>query len=160
MYSVKKSWYVNCNLLIRHYALLSIHFKLISVQQLSKLTHDLVTTLDFGFILVATSDNIVTTVSESLLRCIFGVGFPTWYYVAATQRSAISKDLQYCLAITCFDKEKLFCICQCEVLAQIMDIWKLEDRCLNREKGFLILCSSLFKNSSLFCSGKFGRVLV
>ena len=51
--------------------------------------HDVVTTLGFGCILVATSDNVVKTLCFQrryynqklalLQRCVFDVGFPTWY---------------------------------------------------------------------------------
>ena len=41
-----------------------------------------------------------------------------------------------------------------------VDIWKFAACCLNREKGFLILCSSLIRSSSLFSGSKFGKVVV
>ena len=57
-----------------------------------QLAQDVVTTLGFGCILVVTSDNIVTTLSQRcfrrcyynqkltlLQRCVFDIGFPTWY---------------------------------------------------------------------------------
>ena len=59
-----------------------------------------------------------------------------------------------------FDKQNLFCMSQCEAFAQMVDIWKFSACCLNREKGYLILCTSLVRNSSLFSGGKFGRVVV
>ena len=53
------------------------------------MARDVVTTLVFGCILVATSNNVVTAVcfrrryydqKLTLLQlCVFGVGFPTWY---------------------------------------------------------------------------------
>ena len=43
---------------------------------IAQLAHDVVATLGFGCILVATSDNVVTTL---LQRRVFDVGFPTWY---------------------------------------------------------------------------------
>ena len=49
---------------------------------------------------------------------------------------------------------------QYKVFAQMVDIWRFGACCLNREKGFLILCSSLIRSSSLFSDGKFGRVVV
>ena len=44
--------------------------------------------------------------------------------------------------------------------AQLVYIWKFPAWCVKRKKGFLILCSSLIQNSSLFSDGKFGRVVV
>ena len=58
--------------------------------------------------------------------------------------------MQYCLAISFFDKQNLFCMCQCKPFAQMVDIWKFSACCLKREKGFLILCSSsLIRDRSL-----------
>ena len=67
-------------------------FKKIFLRQilfLLQLAHDVVTTLSFGCILVATSDNVVTTLRfrrryynqklTLLKRCVSNVGFPTWY---------------------------------------------------------------------------------
>ena len=55
----------------------------------AQLTHDIVTTLGFGCILVATSDDVVTTLClrsryydqklTLLQRCVFDIGFSTWY---------------------------------------------------------------------------------
>ena len=50
--------------------------KLQKLNATPQLAQDVVTTLGFGCILVATSDNVVTTL---LQRCVFDVGFPTWY---------------------------------------------------------------------------------
>ena len=58
--------------------------------------------------------------------------------------------MQYCLAIPFFDKLNLFCMCQCKAFAQMVDIWKFAACCLNREKGFLILCSSLLETAPGF----------
>ena len=62
---------------------------LLNFQTFSQLAHDVVTTLGFSCILVATSDNIVTTLffrrryyNQKLAlsqRCVFDVGFLTWY---------------------------------------------------------------------------------
>ena len=41
--------------------------------------------------------------------------------------------MQYCLAIPFFDKQNLFCMCQCKAFAQMVDIWKFAAFCLNRE---------------------------
>ena len=68
--------------------------------------------------------------------------------------------MQYCLAIPIFDKQNLFCMFQCKAFIQMVDIRKFPGRCLNREKGFLILRSSLIRNSSLFSGGKFVRIVV
>ena len=46
-------------------------------------------------------------------------------------------------------------MCQCKAFAQMVDIWKFAACCLNREKRFLILYSSLIRNSSLFSGSKF-----
>ena len=64
--------------------------------------------------------------------------------------------MQYCLANPFFDKQNLFCMCQCKAFAQMVDIWNFAAHCLNKEKGFLILCSSLIWNSFLCSGGKFG----
>ena len=66
-----------------------IHLEELTKLIKSQLAHDVVTTLDFGCILVATSDNVVTTLCFQrrnhnqkitfLQRCVFDVGFPTWY---------------------------------------------------------------------------------
>ena len=42
----------------------------------TQMAYDVVTTLGFGCILVATWDKVVTTL---LQRCVFYVGFLTWY---------------------------------------------------------------------------------
>ena len=70
------------------------------------------------------------------------------------------QSIQYCLAIPFFYKQNLFCMHQCKAFAQIVDIWKFAACCLNREKEFLILCSSLIRSSSLFSGGKYDRVVV
>ena len=51
-------------------------------------------------------------------------------------------------------------MCQCKAFAQMVDILKFAARFMNREKGFLILCSSMIRNSSLFSGGKFSKVMV
>ena len=157
--------------------------------KLCELAHDVVTTLGFGCILVATSDNVVTILSQRCVsdvvittkneRC-YNVVFSTSVFwnginVAATSwfscrfpdenlkmsqyhYNVFSKDMEYCLGIPFFDKQNLFCMCQCKAFAQMVDIWKFAACCMNREKIFLILYSSLI--SSLFSGGKFGRVVV
>ena len=55
----------------------------------TQLAHDVVTTLGFSCVLVAKSDNVVTTLcfrrryyNQKLIllqRCVLDVGFPTWY---------------------------------------------------------------------------------
>ena len=47
-----------------------IHLEELTKLIKAQLAHDVVTTLDFGFILVATSDNVVTTLSQ---RCVSNV---------------------------------------------------------------------------------------
>ena len=42
----------------------------------------------------------------------------------------------------------------------VVYIWKFAARCLNSEKGFLTLCSSLIRINSLFSGGKFSRIVV
>ena len=51
-------------------------------------------------------------------------------------------------------------MCQGKAFAQMVDIWKFTACCLNRGKGFLILRSSLIRNSSLFSGDKFVRIVV
>ena len=51
-------------------------------------------------------------------------------------------------------------MCQSKVFTQMVDISKFPARYLNRQNGFLILCSSLIRNSSLFSGGKFVRIVV
>ena len=60
----------------------------------TQLAHDVVTTLGFGYFLVAMSDNVLTTLCfrrryydqkiTLLQRCVFDVGFPTGINVATT----------------------------------------------------------------------------
>ena len=151
----------------------------------SQLAHDVVTTLGFGCILVVTSDNVVTALSQ---RC-HNVVFPTSLLrpktnvvttlcfrlrlsdMALTLQERRDSDVVFltkifffqryecCLPIPLFDKQNLFCTCQCKVFAQMVDIWKFEVRCLNKETECLILWSSLIRNSSLFPGDKFGRIV-
>ena len=136
------------------------HWKsnVLAVQNPTQLTYNVVTVLAFGCILVATSDNMITSCQNVvttfsfqrryydqkltlLQRCVFDVGFPTWYWrcsnvviivmsfswrklksVPLSLQFSFSKDIQYCLANLFFDKQNLFCMCQCKTFAQMVDI--------------------------------------
>ena len=45
--------------------------------------------------------------------------------------------MQYCFAIPFFDKQNLFCLCQCKAFSQMVDIWKFAACCLRIEKRSL-----------------------
>ena len=65
----------------------------------AQLAHDVVTTLGFGFILVATSDNATTLCFRRryydqklklLKRCVFEVGFPNLVLMLQQRRDSVS----------------------------------------------------------------------
>ena len=126
----------------------------------------------FQTLLLQPKTNVVTTLcfSTSVFRPGVNVAATLWFWcrfldenlkcVPISLQFYFSKDMQYCLAIPFFDKQNLFCMCQCKAFAQMVDIWKFGACCLSREKRFLILCSSMIRNSSLFSGGKFGRVVI
>ena len=118
---------------------------------LPQLAHDVVTTLGFGYFLVASSDNVVTMLyfrhryydqkltflqrffSKLAFRPGINVAPTSWFWSRFLDKNLkvlqyhcnfFPKDMQYCIAIPFFDKHiySLFCIRQCKAFAQLENL--------------------------------------